>query len=289
MYPAPFDYEVAESVGHAVELIREHGDEAKLISGGQSLIPLMRLRLSDPAVLVDLGNLSNLSYIRESGDQLAIGALTHHREIHNSSLVQENCGILSQAAGLLGDPSVQHRGTIGGALAHGDPSGDMPAVMRALEAEITAYGTNGERTISAQDLFVDYLETSLAEDEVVTEVRVPKLGPNTGWSYQKFSRRSQDWAIVGVAAVIERTDSNGNVGSVRIGLAAMGSTPMRASSVEQALSGASYRDLPRDIVEAAEAADEGTSPTSDTAASEEYRRHLARVMTRRAIQEILDH
>jgi carbon-monoxide dehydrogenase medium subunit len=289
VYPAPFDYEVAESVGQAVELMQQHGEDAKLISGGQSLIPLMRLRLADPAVLVDLGGLTDLSYIREAGYQLAIGALTHHREIHNSPLVREHCGILSQAAGLLGDPSVQHRGTIGGALAHGDPSGDLPAVVRALEAEITAQGPRGERTIPARDLFVDYLETALAEDEVVTEVRVPKLGPDTGWSYQKFSRRSQDWAIVGVAAVVERSDGDGNVGSARVGLAAMGSTPIRASSIEQALSGAPYRDLPRDIVEAANAADEGTSPASDTAASEEYRRHLAKVMTRRALQEILDH
>lgn len=281
MYPVPFDYEVAESTDHAIELLGQYGDEAKLIAGGHSLIPLMRLRLADPAVLVDMDRLDDLRYVRDAGDKLAIGALTRHREVRNDPLVQEHCGILGHTAGLLGDPSVQHRGTLGGTLAHGDPSGDMPSVISALEGEIVVKGPNGERTIAALDFFEDYLMTALDDQEVITEIRVPKLGANTGWAYHKFSRRSQDWAMVGVAAVVER--SNGGISSARIGLTSMGSTPIRARAVEEALSGASADG----IEEAASHADEGTSPAGDAAASEEFRRHLSRVITRRAVEEAL--
>jgi len=281
MHPAPFDYEVAESVDHAIELLGQYGEDARPLAGGHSLIPLMRLRLAAPTALIDLGRLDNLRYVREDGDHLAIGALTHHREILNNDLVNEHCGILGYTAGLLGDPSVQHRGTIGGTLAHGDPAGDMPSVMCALEGELVVQGPEGERTIPALEFFKDYLFTDLEPQEVVTEVRVPKLSSNTGWSYKKFSRRSQDWAIVGVAAVVER--DNGSISSARIGLTSMGSTPLRASAAEQALSGASGDQ----IAEAANSADEGTSPTSDDAASAEFRRHLARVWTRRAVEEAL--
>jgi aerobic carbon-monoxide dehydrogenase medium subunit len=279
--PMAFDYEVAESVDHAIELLGQHGDESKLLAGGHSLIPIMRLRLAAPTVLIDLGRLDDLRYVRDEGDQLAIGALTRHRELLFNDLIKEHCGIVGWTAGLLGDPSVQHRGTIGGTLAHGDPSGDMPSVITALEGELVIKGPDGERTVKAADFFQDYLMTDLGEREVVTEVRVPKLGSNTGWSYKKFSRRSQDWATVGVAAVVER--SNGSIGSARIALTAMGSTPIRASAVEQALSGASADA----VAEAAQSADEGTSPASDDAASAEFRRHLARVWTRRAVEEAL--
>jgi aerobic carbon-monoxide dehydrogenase medium subunit len=281
MYPMPFDYEVAESVDHAIELLGEHGDESKLLAGGHSLIPLMRLRLAAPTVLIDLGRIEGLNYVREEDDHLAIGALTRHRDVLNNPLVQEHCGILSFTAGLLGDPSVQHRGTIGGALGHGDPSGDLPNVVSTLEGELVVKGPDGERTIQAADFFQDYLMTDLDEQEVITEVRVPKLGPNTGWAYNKFSRRSQDWAIVGVAAVVER--NNGSIDSARIGLTSMGSTPLRARAVEDALSGASSDD----VAEAANAADEATEPASDGAASAEFRRHLARVWTRRSVEEAL--
>lgn len=281
MHPVAFDYEVAESTDHAIELLGQHGDEAKLIAGGHSLIPLMRLRLADPAVLIDMDRLTDLRYVRDAGDKLAIGALTRHREVRNNPLVQEHCGILSHTAGLLGDPSVQHRGTLGGTLAHGDPSGDMPSVISALEGEIVVKGPNGERTIAALDFFEDYLMTTLEDQEVITEIRVPKLGSNTGWAYQKFSRRSQDWAMVGVAAIVER--DNGGIGSARIGLTSMGSTPIRARAVEEGLSGASSDG----IEEAASHADEGTSPASDAAASEEFRKHLSRVITRRAVEEAL--
>jgi aerobic carbon-monoxide dehydrogenase medium subunit len=282
MIPAAFEYEVAESVDHAVELLGQYGEDARPLAGGHSLIPLMRLRLAVPTALIDLGRLDDLRYVRDEGDHLAIGALTHHRDILNDELVNEHCSILGYTAGLLGDPSVQHRGTIGGTLAHGDPAGDMPSVICALEGTLVLEGPDGERTVDALDFFKDYLFTDLEPQEIVTEVRVPKLGSNTGWSYKKFSRRSQDWAIVGVAAVVER--DNGSISSARIGLTSMGSTPIRASAVEQALSGASADS----VAEAAESADEGTSPASDDAASAEFRRHLARVWTRRAIEEALN-
>ena len=281
MIPVAFDYEDAESVDHAIQLLGQHGEDSKLIAGGHSLIPIMRLRLAAPSVLIDLDRLEDLRYVRDEGDHLAIGALTRHRDVLNNELVQEHCGIVGYTAGLLGDPSVQHRGTIGGTLAHGDPAGDMPAVISALEGTLVIQGPNGERTVPASDFFQDYLFTDLEPDEVVTEVRVPKLDQNTGWSYKKFSRRSQDWAIVGVAAVVEK--SNGNIDSARIGLTSMGSTPIRASTVEEALSGAS----PDGIAEAAESAAEGTAPSSDDAASAEFRKHLARVWTRRAVEEAL--
>jgi aerobic carbon-monoxide dehydrogenase medium subunit len=282
MIPMAFDYEVAESVDHAVELLGQHGEDAKLLAGGHSLIPIMRLRLAAPAVLIDLGKLDDLRYVRDGGDHLAIGAMTRHRDLLFNDLVKEHCGIVGWTAGLLGDPSVQHRGTLGGTLAHGDSSGDMPSVITALEGELTIKGPDGERTVKAADFFQDYMMTALGEQEVVTEVRVPKLGGNTGWSYKKFSRRSQDWATVGVAAIVER--SNGSIGSARIALTSMGATPIRATAVEQALSGAS----PDAVAEAAQSADEGTNPSSDDAASAEFRRHLARVWTRRALEEALN-
>src|SRR5215210_8630375 len=193
----------------------------------------MRLRLAAPTVLIDLDRLEDLRYVRDEGDHLAVGALTRHRDVYNNELVNEHCGILAYTAGLLGDPSVQHRGTLGGTLAHGDPAGDMPSVMCALEATLVVQGPDGERTIPALEFFKDYLFTDLEEQEVITEGRVPKHGSNTGWSYKQLSRRSQDWAVVGVAAVVEK--SNGNISSARIGLTSMGSTPIRASAVEQAL------------------------------------------------------
>lgn len=282
MHPAPFEYEVAESVDHAIELLGEYGEDAKFMAGGHSLIPLLRLRMAAPTALIDLDRLDDLRYVREEDDHLAIGALTRHRQLVNNELVNEHCGILSYTASLLGDPSVQHRGTLGGVLAHADPAGDMPSVFCALEGELTIQGPDGERTVSALDFFQDYLMADLEPNEVVTEVRVPKLGPNTGWSYRKFTRRAQDWAIVGVAALVERSD--GNIDSARIGLTAMGSTPLRASAVEEALIEVS----PEAIGEAANFADSGTRPGSDDAASAEFRRHLSRVWTRRALEEALN-
>jgi carbon-monoxide dehydrogenase medium subunit len=281
MIPLAFDYEVAESVDHAIDLLGQHGDEAKLLAGGHSLLPIMKLRLAAPAVLVDLGRVEELQYVRDEGDHIAIGAMTRHTDVEHGELLQEQCGLLSYTASLVGDPQVRHRGTIGGSISHGDAASDLPSALLALEGTFVIKGPGGERTVAAGDFFEDYLQTALAPDEVLTEIRVPKLGPNTGWSYKKFNRRAQDWAVVGVAAVVEK--SNGSISSARIGLTNMGSTPLRATATEGALSGADTSS----VAEAASSAAEGTSPASDIAASAEYRRHLARVLTRRAVEEAL--
>jgi carbon-monoxide dehydrogenase medium subunit len=278
--PLAFDYEVAESTDHAIELLGQHGEDAKLLAGGHSLLPIMKLRLAAPSVLIDLGRLTGLKHVRDEGDTIAIGAMTRHCDVERDSALQEHCGLLAFTAGVVGDPQVRHRGTIGGSIAHGDPASDLPSTLLALDAELVARGPGGERTIPAGEFFQDYLQTALDPGEVLTEIRVPKLA-GAGWSYQKFNHRAQDWATVGVAAVVEK--SNGTIGSARIALTNMGSTPLRASAAEGALSGASVDG----ITEASEAADEGTSPASDIAASAEYRRHLARVLTRRAVEEAL--
>ena len=281
MIPLAFDYEVADSVDHAIELLGQHGDEAKLLAGGHSLLPIMKLRLAAPTVLVDLGRLDDLNYVRGEGDHLAIGAMTRHTDVEHDQLLQEQCGLLAYTASLVGDPQVRHRGTIGGSISHGDAASDLPSTLLALEGTFIVNGPDGERTVAAGDFFKDYLQTDLAPDEVLTEIRVPKLGSNAGWSYKKFNRRAQDWAVVAVAAVIERSD--GTISSARIGLTNMGSTPLRATAAESALSSA---DAPS-VAEATQNADEGTSPSSDIAASSEYRRHLARVLSRRAVEEAL--
>ena len=280
MIPLAFDYEVAESVDHAIELLGQHGDEAKLLAGGHSLLPIMKLRLAAPTVLIDLGRIGDLNYVRDEGDHLAVGAMTRHCDAERDPTLQEHCGLVSYTASLVGDPSVRHRGTIGGSISHGDAASDLPSALLALDATFVVRGPNGERTVAAGDFFQDYLQTTLAPDEVLTEIRVPKLN-GAGWSYKKFNRRAQDWAVVGAAAVVER--SNGTIGSARIGLTNMGSTPVRATAAESALSGAD----PSSVAEATSSADEGTSPSSDIAASAEYRRHLARVLSRRAVEEAL--
>jgi carbon-monoxide dehydrogenase medium subunit len=270
MIPASFDYKRAGSVDEAVSLLTEHGDEAKLMAGGHSLLPLMKLRLASPAMVIDIGRLNDLSFIREEGDHIAIGALTRHRDVEVSDLLRQHVPLLAHAASYVGDPQVRHRGTIGGSVSHGDPASDLPAVVLALGATLVVRGPNGERSIPATDFFQGFLETALAPDEIMTEIRVPKVS-GAGWSFQKFNRRAQDWAIVGVAAV-----RNGTTG---IALVNMGSTPIRASAVEAALaSGASAAD-------AAEQAAEGLDPPGDLNASPEFRAHLARVLVRRALDE----
>ena len=281
MIPLAFDYEVAESVDHAIELLGQHGDEAKLLAGGHSLLPIMKLRLAAPTVLVDLGRLSDLNYVSDEGDHLAIGAMTRHCDMERNATLQEHCGLIAYTASLVGDPQVRHRGTIGGSISHGDAASDLPSALLALDANFVVKGPGGERTVAVGDFFEDYLQTTLAPDEVLTEIQVPKLG-DAGWSYKKFNRRAQDWAVVGVAAVVKR--SNGSIGSASIGLTNMGSTPLRATAAENALSGADRSS----VAEATGSADDGTSPSSDIAASDEYRRHLARVLSRRAVEEALD-
>jgi aerobic carbon-monoxide dehydrogenase medium subunit len=270
--PARFDYEVAESVDHAIELLGT-GEDAKLLAGGHSLLPLMRLRLARPGLLVDIGRVADLRFIREDGDRIAIGALTRHHDVANDPLLREENGLLAKTAAGIGDPQVRHVGTIGGSVAHGDPAADMPAVLVALEAELLVRGPNGERTVPAGECFRGFLETVLEPGEVLTEIRVPRLA-GSGWSYLKFTRRAQDWATVGVAAV----QANG---TARVALTNMGATPVRATGVEEALASGA------DPATAAERADEGTSPPSDHSASAEFRRHLARVLTRRALEDVL--
>ena len=279
MIPASFDYEVAESVDHALELLRTKED-AKLIAGGHSLLPLMKLRLAAPATLVDIGRLSDLRGVRDAGDHLAIGGLTRHHDLNTDPLARQHCPLVSYAAGLVGDPQVRHRGTIGGSLAHGDPASDLPTVCLALDAVIVARGPGGERTIPAGGFFNGFFDTALSEDEIITEVRVPKTA-GSGWSYLKFRQRSLDWATGGVAAVV--SGGNGSISGARIALTNMGQTPLRASATEAALAGAS-RDV---VTQAAQSADEGTDPPSDTWASADFRRHLARVLTGRAVEEAL--
>ena len=270
MIPAAFEYARAESTEEAIALLVEHGDEAKLIAGGHSLLPLMKLRLATPAVLVDIGRVPGLSYIEERGDEIAIGALTRHHDLETSAVLKEQVPLLAATAHQVGDPQVRHRGTLGGTLAHGDPASDLPAAVLALGGTLVAQGPNGRREISALEFFRGFLETALGADEVLVEVRVPKAA-GAGWSFQKFNRRAQDWAIVGVAAVV-----NGTTG---VALVNMGSTPLRATAVEEAVrSGASVAD-------AAAAASHGTDPPSDANASSEYRRHLATVLVRRALEE----
>jgi aerobic carbon-monoxide dehydrogenase medium subunit len=265
--PASFDYEVAESVEHAVELLAR--EDAKLLAGGHSLIPAMRLRVARPALLVDIGRLDGLSYVREDGDTIGIGALTRHHDVATSSVLREHCDVLAGAAAQVGDPQVRHRGTIGGSVAHGDPASDLPTVLLALDAEFVVTGPGGERTVAAADFFQGVFTTALGPQDVLTEIRVPRA---TG-TYLKFNRRAQDWATVGVAAV--RVN-----GDVRVGLTSMGPTPLRATGVEEAL--ASGADAPT----AAALAAEGTSPSDDTNGSADYRRHLAHVLVRRALEAL---
>ena len=270
MIPAAFDYKRAGSSEEAVALIVEHGDEAKFLAGGHSLIPMMKLRLAVPSVLVDIAGVEDLSYIDDRGDHIAIGALTKHRSLETSDLLIAECPLLAHVASKVGDPQVRHRGTLGGSLAHSDPASDLPAAVLALGGSLIAEGPNGQREIGVADFFTGYFESALSDDEMLTEVRVPKA-PGASWSYQKFNRRAQDWAIVGVAAVEVQ-------GAAQIALVNMGSTPLRAEAVEAALAGGASAE------EAAEAAADGTDAPTDLNASPEYRDHLARVLTKRALE-----
>ena len=278
MIPAAFDYDVAESVEHALELLAAN-DEAKLLAGGHSLVPALKLRLARPSLLVDIGMLSDLAYVRDDGPRIAIGALTRHKAVRDDPLLQEYCPIVSTTAGMIGDPQVRHRGTIGGSLSHGDPASDLPAVMLALDAELVIRGSGGERVVPAAQFFTGVFQTAVGPAEMLTEIRVPKLAASTGWSYLKMNRRAQDWATVAVAALVHR--DNGNVVEASIGLTNMGATPLRATVAEGALAGGATPE------EAAAHIADGTQPPGDHSASSEFRAHLARVVGRRAIEEAL--
>jgi carbon-monoxide dehydrogenase medium subunit len=272
MIPAAFDYVRAGSADEAVSLLGEHGEDAKLLAGGHSLLPLMKLRLASPSVIVDLGRVRDLSYVRDGGGHIAIGALTRHVDVERDPLLLAEVPLLPHVAGQVGDPQVRHRGTIGGSIAHGDPASDLPAAVLALGGTLVVQGPSGTREVPAASFFRGFLETALSPDEVLTEIRVPKMG-GAGWSFQKFNRRAQDWAIVGVVAV--GPQAGGGVALVN-----MASTPVRAAGVERLAAGGAPP------AEAAAAAPEGLDPPSDLNASPEFRRHLATVLTRRALEEV---
>jgi aerobic carbon-monoxide dehydrogenase medium subunit len=266
--PAAFDYIRAASVDEAVAALAAHGDEAKLLAGGHSLLPMMKLRLAVPGVLVDVGGIDEATGIRVDGDDVVVGALTRHCDLVTSTLLHDQAPLLALTAAHVGDPQIRNRGTIGGSLAHADPAADLPAAVVASDATLVAQGPSGRRSISATEFFTGYFETALSANEMLVEIRVPRTGPN-GAHYEKFTRRANDWAIVAVAAV-----------AGRVALANMADVPVRANAVESALAqGASIED-------AAQLAAAGTAPTADMHADEEYRRHLARVLTRRALLAI---
>lgn len=281
MIPAAFDYVRVSSVEEAVDALSQHGDEAKVLAGGHSLLPLMRLRLAYPTALVDVGRIDEMRGVREDGDDLVIGAATTYHAVAHDPLVLRDCGIIPDTVKHIGDPQVRHRGTFGGGLAHGDAAGDLPALALALDADFIVQGPGGRRTVPAGEFFIDYLQTALAPDEVLVEVRVPKLGADWGFNYQKFNRVAQAWAIVGSCALVRR--DNGSIAEARVGLTNMGTTPVRATATEQALSGASGDG----ISDACNLAAEGTNPPEDLNARADYRQHLARVLTRRAVEAAL--
>jgi aerobic carbon-monoxide dehydrogenase medium subunit len=273
--PAEFDYVAPASLDEALEALREGGEDAKLLAGGHSLLPLMKLRLAAPTLLVDLRRVPGLAGIQRDNGSVRIGAMTRHVDVANAGL-----GLPSKAASTIADPQVRNRGTLGGSLAHGDPASDMPAILLAAEGAVTVRGPSGQREVAAADLFQDYLTTAVAQGEVLTEVHLPMLD-GYGYGYEKFNRRQEDWAMVGVAAYVKRA-GDGSCEDVRIGLTHMGSVPLRATAAGAALRGRALDA--QTIAAAAELAAEGTDPPADLNASAEYKRHLARVLTRRALE-----
>jgi aerobic carbon-monoxide dehydrogenase medium subunit len=266
MIPGPFEYVRAGSVDEAIAALTEHGDDAKIIAGGHSLLPLMKLRLAMPAVLVDISRIPDLSYVRVDGDQVAIGAGTRHHELERSDVAAAEVPLLPHVASRVGDPQVRHKGTLGGTVAHSDPASDLPTALLALGGDVVVQGPNGRRSIPVTEFWLGFFETALEPDELVVELRVPRTG-SAGWGYEKFTRRENDWPIVAAAAV-----------DGRVALANMAGAVVRATATEEALArGAS-------IEEAAALADQGLEPSSDMHADAEYRRHLARLLTRRALE-----
>lgn len=278
MIPAEFDYTAPSSVAEAITALGSDSEEIKVLAGGQSLIPVLRLRLAAPTLLVDIGRIAELHGITDEGDALVVGAMTTHAEVADSDLVQAHAGLLAKATETVADPQVRHRGTLGGALVHADPAGDLLAPILALDAEVVIAGAEGERTVPAANFFEDMFTTTVSEEEILTKVRIPK---HTGWGshYEKFTRVAQQWSIVAVAATVRLED--GSISAAKVALTNMGSTPIRATAVERALIGQPATD---DAVrQAAAAAAEGTDPPTDTNGDASYRRHLAHVLTGRAV------
>ena len=280
MIPAPFDYIKPASIEEAVQAYASAGEGAKVLAGGQSLLPILRLRLAYPELVIDLGGIGELTGVTDDGDGIVIGAMTTHADIIADELVKQHAPLLAQATETVADRQVRHRGTFGGSLAHADPAGDLPAVALALDAELRVHGPAGERSIAARDFFLDYLTTALEPGEILTSIRIPKLGE--GWSthYEKLNRVAQAWSIVAVAAAVHRSD--GTITEARIGLTNMGPTPLRAAASEQALAGAPA--TVEAIATASASAAEGTSAPSDQSGKADYREHLVTVLTRRAVQ-----
>jgi aerobic carbon-monoxide dehydrogenase medium subunit len=275
--PAEFDYVAPSSLEEALQALREGGEDAKLLAGGHSLLPLMKLRLSVPTLLVDLRRVPGLSGIRRDNGAFKVGAMT----VHHAVASEAGLGLAARAAGTIADQQVRNRGTIGGSLAHGDPASDLPAILLAVEGSVHVRGSAGERDIPAGELFQDYLTTAVGDDEIITEVTLPAMD-GYGFGYQKFNRRAEDWAMVAVGALVKR-GADGSCEDVRVGLTHMGNVPLRARAVEDALRGGPLDEAA--IARAAEAAAEGTDPPADLNASADYKRHLAQVLTRRALAE----
>jgi aerobic carbon-monoxide dehydrogenase medium subunit len=276
--PAAFDYKAPTSLDEALQLLAEGGDDAKIIAGGQSLLPVMKLRLAAPELLIDLAKIDSLKGVRDDGDAIVIGAMTTHFEVSRDPLVAEHASLIVKCVETVADPQVRHRGTFGGACSHADPAGDLPAPTLALDAEFVIAGPGGQRTVAAADFFQDLFTTAIGDDEILTEVRVPKY---TGWgsAYEKFVRVAQQWAIAGVAATV-RT-AGGTIAEARIGLTNMGPTPVRARAAEQALVGVAVE--PDAIAGALASIAEGTAPPTDLNGDPEYRRHLVSILGRRAV------
>lgn len=278
MIPAQFDYAAPTSVDEALGLLAEHGDDAKVLAGGQSLLPVLRMRLNAPGIVVDISGIEELKGITEEGDAVRIGAGTTYQDILDSDLVREHLGLLHQAVSEIADPQIRHRGTLCGALAHADPAGDAGAPVLALDGAMVVRGPEGERTVPAEEFFVDLFETAVQDGELLTAVVIPK---HTGWGshYEKFVRVSHQWAIVGVAAAVR--SEGGTIAEARVGLTNMGSTPLRARSVEEALVGRAATEAA--VAEVCSQVGEGTDPPSDLNGQADYRRHVAGVLTRRAV------
>jgi len=278
--PAAFDYLKPATLAEAVQAYQQAGEDAKILAGGQSLLPILRLRLAYPELIIDLGGIGELTGVTDDGDAIVIGAMTTHADIIGDELVARHAPLLAQATETVADRQVRHRGTFGGSLAHADPAGDLPAVALALDAQLRVHGPAGQRTIAARDFFLDYLTTALAPGEILTSIRIPKLGE--GWSthYEKLNRVAQAWSIVAVAAAVRRSD--GAIAEARIGLTNMGPVPLRAAATERALVGAPA--TAEAVADASASAAEGTSAPSDQSGKADYREHLVRVLTRRAVQ-----
>jgi carbon-monoxide dehydrogenase medium subunit len=277
MIPLEFDYVTPASLDEAIAALREGGEDAKIIAGGHSLVPLMKLRLAAPSLLVDLRKVAGLRGIQRENGHFRIGAMTSHYEVSQ----EPGLGLAAEAASTIADPQVRYRGTLGGTLAHGDPASDMPAILLAMEGSVSILGADGVREVAAQDFFQDYLTTAVGEGEILTEIRLPAMD-GYGWGYQKFNRRQEDWAMVAVGALVKK-GADGSCEDVRVGLTHMAGTPLRARAVEDALRGKPLD--PSSIAAAAEQAAEGTNPPADLNASADYKRHLARVLCRRALEQ----